>query len=112
MVVNLGGMSAEGPQPTDGHYEKVRRTRSSVAWVGAIAGAIVLIIFIIFVAQNSKAITIHFLGASGQLSVAVALLIAAVCGALLVAIPGTARVIQLRRALKKSSQESPARPPS
>ena len=99
------GMSAEGPQPTTGHYEKVRRTRSSIAWVGVIAAAIVLVVFIIFVAQNSKSVRIHFLGASGELSVAVALLIAAVCGALLVAIPGTIRIVQLRRALKKSGQE-------
>lgn len=55
----------------------------------------------IFIAQNSRAMTIY-LGFEGQVSLAVALLLAAVAGMLLVAIPSTARIMQLRRALKGS----------
>jgi Lipopolysaccharide assembly protein A domain len=53
--------------------------------------------------QNSQTVVIHFLGFSGHLSFAVAMLIAAVCGLLLVATPGTVRIMQLGRALKKTA---------
>jgi uncharacterized integral membrane protein len=82
---------------------KVRTTRLSALWIGLIVAAILLIALLIFVAQNSRTVTIHFLGWHGHLSLAVALLLAAVIGVLLVAIPGTARILQLRRALRKNA---------
>jgi uncharacterized integral membrane protein len=57
-----------------------------------------------FLAQNGHQISVHFLGWSGHISQAVALLIAAVCGALLVAIPASIRVVQLRRGAKKAAR--------
>jgi uncharacterized integral membrane protein len=81
-------------------------TRASATWIGVIAAAVLLIALLIFIGQNSHTITIHYLGARGHISLALALLIAAVAGTLLVAIPGTARIIQLRRAVKKIQQES------
>jgi uncharacterized integral membrane protein len=66
--------------------------------------ALILIALIIFLAQNNREISVHFLGWSGHISQALALLIAAVCGALLVAIPASIRVVQLRRGAKKAAQ--------
>lgn len=77
----------------------MRATRVSALWIGLIVAAVVLIALLIFIAQNSSRVTVHYLGFSGHISLAVALLLA-VGGVLLVAIPGTARIIQLRRALK------------
>ena len=85
---------------------RVETTRTSAVWVGLIISALVMIALLIFIAQNSTSVTIHFLGFSGQISLAVALLLAAVGGVLLVAIPGTARIVQLRRALKKNAAAS------
>jgi uncharacterized integral membrane protein len=82
---------------------RVRRTRAGGIWVGLIASAIVLIVLLVFILQNSQTVVIHFLGFSGHLSFAVAMLIAAVCGLLLVATPGTVRIMQLGRALKKTA---------
>jgi uncharacterized integral membrane protein len=56
------------------------------------------------VLQNSSTIRIHFVGFSGSLSLAVALLLSVVGGVLLAAIPGTARIFQLRRSVKRSGQ--------
>jgi uncharacterized integral membrane protein len=81
---------------------KVKRGRVSAIWVGVIIAALLLIALLIFIAQNSNTVAIHFLGFAGHLSLAVALLAAAVIGILVVAIPGTARIVQLRRALKKN----------
>jgi uncharacterized integral membrane protein len=80
----------------------VRRTRTGGVWVGLVSAAIVLILLLIFILQNSHEVTIRFLGFHGQLSLAVALLLSAVCGVLLVAIPGTGRIVQLRRAVRKA----------
>ena len=81
---------------------RVRAFLGGLLWVAIIVAALLMIALLIFIAQNSTSVMIHFLGFSGQISLAVALLLAAVGGVLLVAIPGTARIVQLRRALKKN----------
>jgi uncharacterized integral membrane protein len=65
-------------------------------WVGAVASAVVLLLLLIFVLQNGQSVDVSFLGAHGRLPMGVALLLAAVVGVLVVALPGTARIIQLR----------------
>jgi uncharacterized integral membrane protein len=80
---------------------QVPRTRTGGVWVGLTSAAAVLILLLIFILQNSHNVTVHFFGFHGKLSLAVALLLAAACGVLLVAIPGTGRIVQLRRAVKK-----------
>jgi uncharacterized integral membrane protein len=82
---------------------RIRPTRVSALWIGLILAALLLIALLIFIAQNSKQVAIHYLGFNGHVSLAVALLLAAIGGLLLVAVPGTARIIQLRRALKKNA---------
>jgi uncharacterized integral membrane protein len=92
-------------QPTPGldSHGRVKGTRFSALWVGLIVAAILLIALLVFIAQNLRRVTIHFLGFHGQISLAIALVLSAVIGLLLIAIPGTARILQLRRALKRSS---------
>jgi uncharacterized integral membrane protein len=83
----------------------VQRTRAASFWVSVVVTALLLIALIIFLAQNSHQISIHFLGWSGHVSEAVALLIAAVCGALLVAIPASIRIVQLRHGAKRAARQ-------
>jgi uncharacterized integral membrane protein len=45
---------------------------------------------------------VHYLGASGRISQALALLIAAAAGAALVALAGAARILQLRLAVRRT----------
>ena len=77
------------------------RTRSGTVWVSVVVGAVVLIALIDFVAQNGRQVSVHFLGWSGRTSQAVALLIAAVGAALIVAIPASVRMVQLRRQIRR-----------
>jgi uncharacterized integral membrane protein len=79
----------------------VTRTRTGGIWIGVIVAALVFIVLLIFIVQNTASVTIHFFGFAGALPIAVALLLAAVCGVLLVAIPGTVRILQLRKAVRK-----------
>jgi lipopolysaccharide assembly protein A len=67
---------------------------------GLIAGAAALIVVIIFIIQNAHAVNIAFLGAHLHLSLAVALLLAVIAGALAMAAAGTARITQLRRIMR------------
>ena len=69
---------------------------------GLIAGTAALIVVMIFIIQNAHAVNITFLGAHLHLSLAVALLLAAVAGALVMAAAGTARITQLRRIMRRN----------
>jgi uncharacterized integral membrane protein len=84
----------------EGH---VRRTKTSAIWIGLIAAALVLIALLIFIGENSSSVSVHYLGAKGRVPLAVALLLSAVAGLLIAAIPGTVRILQLRRAIKKNA---------
>ena len=75
---------------------KVPRSRMGGAWVTLLTAAFVLLLLLIFILQNSQRAEVSFLGAHGHLPIGVALLLAATFGVLLVALPGTARIIQLR----------------
>jgi len=90
--------------PAPGFNEKghVRATKVSGLWIGLIATALFVILLIIFIAQNSRRVTLHFFGWQGQFSLALTILLSAVLGVLLVAIPGSLRIMQLRRALRRN----------
>lgn len=81
---------------------KVRGTRMSVLWSTLVVAAVVLVLLLIFIVQNLHTVRIYFFGASGQLPAGVALLLAVVGGIVLVAVPGYGRMLQLRRAIRKS----------
>jgi uncharacterized integral membrane protein len=100
-------------QPTgtgDGPTEKVpappviTRTRTSGLWTGLILSAVVLVVLLVFILQNLDPVTVNFLGLSGSLPVGVALLLAAIAGLLLVAIPGGVRMLQLRKAARRAAR--------
>ena len=76
--------------------------RSGAVWSGLILSALVLVVLLVFILQNGEPARIDFLVWSGTLPTGVALLFAAVAGVLLVAIPGTVRILQLRRAAVRS----------
>ena len=91
---------AQPPQaePALGH------SRSGGLWTGLILSAIVLIFLLVFILQNQISVTIRFLGFAGSVPVGVALLLAAIAGLLLVAIPGGVRIMQLRRAARRAAR--------
>jgi uncharacterized integral membrane protein len=77
------------------------RTRIGGIWVAVIIAAWVLVFFLIFVLQNPDRVNVFFLGAAGTLPLGVAMLFAAIAGALVVALIGSARIIQLRRTARR-----------
>lgn len=80
---------------------RVRRTRMGGLWVGLTLAAVVLLLLLVFILENGQQASISYFGAHGHLPLGVALLLAAVAGVLLVSIPGTVRIIQLRRTARR-----------
>lgn len=97
-IPTLPGTPAAPPQAAP---VRIKRTRISGIWVTVIVAAIILILLLIFILQNGAKSTVYYFGAAGTLPLGVALLLAAVGGALLVGLVGTARILQLRRLATK-----------
>jgi len=93
--------------------KKMRPTRISGTWVAVLVAIVVLIFLLVFILQNGGNTTIYFLWGEASLPLGVALLFAAIGGAVLVAVVGAARILQLRRQAKRLSgrpaTSSPAR---
>ncbi len=88
---------------------RARRSRTGRLWTGLILSAIMLVFLLIFILQNRDPARITFLGWTGALPTGVALLFAAIAGMLLGAIPGSVRILQLRRAAARERAQQ-ARP--
>jgi uncharacterized integral membrane protein len=83
-------------------HARIKPTRISGTWVAVVVAIFVLIFLLVFILQNLIDATIHFLGGAFTLPLGVALLFAAIAGALLVALVGAARIMQLRRQTKRA----------
>jgi uncharacterized integral membrane protein len=80
----------------------VERTRLSATYTSLIAGTVVLILLLVFILENTKSVRVTYFGASGHLALGIALLLAAVAGALIVGIVGSARIFQVRKHAKST----------
>ena len=89
-----------------GVFVDVTNQRMAVAIVAPavslIAAALLAILLIVFLVQNTHSTEISFLWMTTSTPLAVALLIAAVGSVLLTLIVGTARITQLRRLVRKN----------
>lgn len=100
--VESGPPTVEGSAPKPPPEDAVHFTRAAALWSAVIVGLLVLIILLIFIAQNTEPGTFHFFGWNWSLPLGVALLGAAVLGGLITTLAGVVRIVQLRRAAKKN----------
>ncbi|MEV0697179.1 LapA family protein [Saccharopolyspora sp. NPDC050389] len=80
--------------------ERLERTRTGGIWVSAVIAVVVLVFVLVFIVQNFESVTVRFLWTAGSLPLGVAMIFAVLAGALLIALVGTARILQLRRSAK------------
>ena len=80
---------------------RIKRTRTGGIWVAVGFFAVILLLLLIFILQNGQKVDISYMGMHGHLPLGVALLLAAVCGVLLVVLAGTARIGQLRATARR-----------
>jgi lipopolysaccharide assembly protein A len=74
----------------------IEPTRTSMVWTMVGIGVVLLVAILVFILQNGQRVRMQFLMVDGTLPLGVALLFAALLGALLVLVAGAARVLQLR----------------
>jgi uncharacterized integral membrane protein len=86
-------------------HGRVKRTRAGALYAAMAALAVITALFVVFVLQNADSTQIRFLWMEGNVPVAAALLLAAVVGAVLMAVPATIRMSQLRHSLKLSGRQ-------
>ncbi len=89
----------DAPRPEGG--DPLRGSRTSGFYAATIGLGVVLVLLIIFIAQNTRKTTVSFLGWDGEVPVAVGLLIAAVAGLFLAGVAGMLRILQLRRRVRR-----------
>jgi uncharacterized integral membrane protein len=82
------------------------RTRAGTAWVGACVAAVTGLALIIFITQNVHAVDVSFLVWRGQFPLAVAMLAAALLGAVLTLVLGSTRILQLRRTARRRGERA------
>ncbi|MGZ6833677.1 MAG: LapA family protein [Mycobacteriaceae bacterium] len=75
-------------------------TRTASAWIGLVVGALILILLLVFVLQNNENTKLSILVWDFTLPLGVSMLFAAIAGALIMALAGGARILQLRKAYK------------
>jgi uncharacterized integral membrane protein len=80
----------------------LRTSRTSRFWIALVGMIVVLLLLIIFVAQNTRRVQLSFLGWDWHPPLAVALLIAVVGGLALSATAGTLRIWQVHRRVRRS----------
>jgi uncharacterized integral membrane protein len=94
-------------QPSDSQH--ALRTRTGSAWVGLAAAALVAVALVIFMVQNTADAAISFLWMTGELPLGLILLIAVLGSILATMSLGTARILQLRRAIGRERREAKER---
>ncbi|WP_152351624.1 LapA family protein [Brachybacterium subflavum] len=75
--------------------------RTAGVWIALVLGAIVLILLLVFILQNNHAANFHYFTADFSLPLGVAMLLAAIAGALVMALVGSVRMFQQSRTIKK-----------
>jgi putative membrane protein len=90
--------------PTPPGHEHVKSTRTGATWVGIAVGAVVLVLLIIFLLQNTVPVEVAFLGLQGTAPLAVMLLIAGVGFAIVTLVVGSLRIGQLRRRIGRGDR--------
>jgi uncharacterized integral membrane protein len=85
------------PTATTGDVTPRRRpTRAGAAWFGICLAALVLVVLVVFMLQNTRTVEVTFLWMHGSVPLALALLVASVGTAIATMVVGGARITQLR----------------
>lgn len=87
--------------PAEQQPKKVKGSLAGGTWLALIFGALLLIVLLIFIMQNQEPAQLAFFGWTFEFPLGVGLLLAAIAGALIMAMVGAIRMFQLRKQIKK-----------
>ncbi|MHC5558273.1 LapA family protein [Kocuria sp. U4B] len=98
--------AAPPPVGTDPRLDEHRgRGISGAMWVALVLGLLVLILLLVFILQNNIPADFRYLGWSFSLPLGVAMLFAAIAGALVMALVGSVRLLTLGRRVRRLEKE-------
>lgn len=86
--------------------EEFRHTRISAVWAAVFVAVLFGVALVDFIAQNTRDVRINFFSVSGRMPGAVALLAAALAGAIVVLAVGVCRVAQLRFNIRRQRRRA------
>jgi uncharacterized integral membrane protein len=89
------------PQGPGSAAHPLERTRLGGAWVATGCFVVVLLFLLFFILGNNYEVRIRFFGQHFDVPLGVALVLAAVSGALLILLAGAARITQMRSRVRK-----------
>ena len=90
----------ELPVATSPEKPKVKGSLAASTWIALIIGAILLILLIVFILQNQQSVELNIFAWSGEFPAGIAFLLFAIGGALVMALIGGWRMMELRRPMK------------
>lgn len=94
-------------EETDAANQKQAQVEKSIAgstWVALIIGAILLILLLVFIMQNQENVQLQLFAWEMNFPIGAGMLIAAITGALIMALVGGVRILQLRRQVVKTKR--------
>jgi uncharacterized integral membrane protein len=98
------GQTSTSPLSQSRTEDPLRGSRTSGIWVAVVGLGLVLLLLVIFIAQNTQTVNVAFLGWEGTAPLSVTLLAAAVGGLFLAVAAGTLRILQLRRRVRRDKK--------
>ena len=94
-------MTSTDPAAPPREQLELPRTRTGTAWAAAAVGALLALLMLVFVLQNSDDVPMEFLWMDTEVPLGAGLLLAAVIGALIVVSLGAGRMLQVRLAARR-----------
>jgi uncharacterized integral membrane protein len=94
------------PATTTSTPSQSGRTRISAAWGGVMVGALVLVLVLVFILQNTRSVKVSYFTLAGSMPLGIALLLATIGGLLLAGGIASLRIWQLRRRLIRQTKSS------
>lgn len=92
---------ARGPAAATHGRKEIGRSRVGNTWVALIVAALLGIVLLIFILQNSENADVEMLFWNFSLPLGVTILLSVIAGALVMALVGGVRIVQLRRAVHR-----------
>jgi uncharacterized integral membrane protein len=89
------------PRATSSHRKTLEKSRTGYTWIGLVAAALIGILVLTFILQNLEQQRVDLLFWSFSLPVGILVLLSVIAGALVMALVGGVRIVQLRRAVKR-----------
>ncbi|MDV7085073.1 DUF1049 domain-containing protein [Rhodococcus sp. IEGM 248] len=92
---------AGAEHPDVARRKGIKHTRVGATWTGLVIGIVVLVLLLVFILQNLDSVTLEMFAWEFTLPLGVTLLFAAIAGAVIMALAGGVRIIQIRRAANR-----------